>query len=249
MKKILLVSSIVLSSLAAKAQGFEIYEGTSSTTDISGSVIEFNENGTTSFEKTFSVKNTTGAPIGVKIRRVQVLSPNSYVDEQICWGTIPDPMFEGTCIDFNSTNTNWISPNTSVITSENEGELKIKITPNSTSGSMQFRYYIEGVDANKTKYDSIDVKIISPLAVKEVKNSILVNTFPNPANDFLTVQVKGLQNESTVKITDVLGNLIIEEKFLAQRKFDVSELKNGVYIVTVYNNGSMIQNRRIVVKR
>jgi hypothetical protein len=247
MNKFLLFTFSFFSLLFLNAQDFSIYEGTSFVTDISGTTVEFTENGTTSFDKTFSVKNNTTDDIVVKIRRVQLQAPLSEIAEQVCWGPIPDPGFDGFCYDYNSSNSNWLSNNTPLITPSNFGELKIKLTPNATSGSIHYRYYLEGTDVNRTKYDSIDVKILSTLSLKEFKNvTPTIQVYPNPVDNVLNILFTN-NSESFVKITDVLGKTILEDKFVGSKKVDVNTFKNGVYIVAITNNGTTT-SKRIVVR-
>lgn len=246
MKKLLL-SVITLCSIGfAGAQTFAIYDyGT--TTDISGSTITFITDGTTPFESHLTVENISDSPLNIKIRRTQITNFNSVVSEQVCWGPVPDPSWQGTCIDFNSNNTFWSTPNATVLNDENVGDIKIHVAPTMSSAGAHYRYYIEGTDANHTKYDSIDVKINSVAAVKEVKN-VSFSVYPNPATDMITLNVQGVGSDNTVKLIDVLGNVVFEDNMSTTKKIDVSTFKNGVYILSVSNNGSLMQTKRIVVR-
>jgi hypothetical protein len=42
--------------------------------------------------------------------------------------------------------------------------------------------------------------------------------------------------------------VVMEDKMNTSKKIDVRDLKNGVYILTVYANGSLLQTRRVVVR-
>jgi hypothetical protein len=51
-----------------------------------------------------------------------------------------------------------------------------------------------------------------------------------------------------VRVTDVLGKVVYADEAGAIEKIDVSNFKNGVYLISVSENGEAIQTRRIVVK-
>jgi hypothetical protein len=56
-------------------------------------------------------------------------------------------------------------------------------------------------------------------------------------------------NDNTVKLVDVLGKTVYVEKIGTSKKIDLSNINNGVYILTVISaNGATLQNKRIVVK-
>ncbi len=58
--------------------------------------------------------------------------------------------------------------------------------------------------------------------------------FPNPAEDKLTVTVK---EPTSIKITNVLGTVVLEEKISTSKTMNVSGLKNGIYFVTNTTTG------------
>lgn len=71
-----------------------------------------------------------------------------------------------------------------------------------------------------------------------------VSIWPNPAKDI--VNVSGGQDFHTVAIFDQLGNLIIKQVF-KEKSVNVSNLKSGMYILTLIGDTKII-NKRIVKK-
>ena len=69
-------------------------------------------------------------------------------------------------------------------------------------------------------------------------NSPEITLFPNPANDKLTVTVK---EPSTIKVVNVLGTVVMEEKIHSSKTMNVSDLKNGIYFVTNTSTGRSIK--------
>ena len=225
-------------------QNYAIYEGASSTTDISGTTVQVQVESTI-YQGFFFGKNLTGTPIEVKIIRVSLVAPPAAVTEQICTGPAPDPTAIGNCFDIAAANVNWLSPNNYIINDSNKANIEIHIDPHGSMGMVYNRLYIE--DLNGNKLDSVDLKIANFASIKDVKPAVTFNAYPNPADDILTLSVQG-SSENTVKLVDVLGNVVMEDKLNTTKKIDVREFKNGVYILTVYSNGALLQTRRVVVR-
>ena|SRR5690554_6081793 len=85
----------------------------------------------------------------------------------------------------------------------------------------------------------------SSIAVNE-KN---VNVFPNPANDFVTFQIDGLENGNVV-ISSITGQEVVNTSVNGLAKVDVSALNNGVYIYKITNsNGELIKTSKLVIQK
>ena len=68
-------------------------------------------------------------------------------------------------------------------------------------------------------------------------NDIIINTYPNPANDLLFLDCKKDFNE--VKVFDDAGNLISIFKGNNQ-KLDISELSKGIYFINILSHNKLI---------
>jgi hypothetical protein len=72
-------------------------------------------------------------------------------------------------------------------------------------------------------------------------NVLALNLYPNPATDALTI-VGDMSGMTAVQIVDVNGRLVKEVNFIAvannQHEIIVSDLANGVYAISVVNNGN-----------
>ena len=75
-----------------------------------------------------------------------------------------------------------------------------------------------------------------------------MTAYPNPASSMITVNTVGISGDYNVRVTDVLGKVVYSDEANAIKKIDVSNFKNGVYLITVSEKGEAIQTRRIVVK-
>jgi hypothetical protein len=70
--------------------------------------------------------------------------------------------------------------------------------------------------------------------------------WPNPANDFIFVDTEGIlfTDKLTISIFDMQGRRIKTENYA--QKINVSSLKEGVYIVVLYNNSKPLKINRFI---
>lgn len=246
MKKTLLsIFTICLLGLTAQAQSsIQIFDGVNSTTNVAGTTINVALSGN-SFEGFFKVKNLTNRNLLAKVTRTQINPPSMDMVEELCWGPYPDPNAEGNCVPVDITLASWTS-SAKTIASEGNALIEIHFYEIELPANLHYRYYIE--DDLGNKLDSVDVKASGALAVKEIKNNTAsFNVFPNPASDVINVAIQGSADNS-VRIVDVLGKVLYEDKIGMNKKIDVSNFNNGVYVMTIYSNGKVAQTKRLVVR-
>ncbi len=211
---------------------------------MSGDTIEINEN--ENWEHYVNL-HFSGVTTGDVNFRVKEIISNACATDQICAFLDPDPEFQANCWPVN--NTNYTTPLMTDINFGAGDELQVKPLgsfPNNCGGVVQMRYFIrlDGVEL-----DSFDVKVTSMLSTPvQEKEVIDMTAYPNPANNVVTVNTTGVDGEVEVKITDILGKVVYNESVSAVKKIDVSDYKNGVYLISVSENGKAIRTRRIVVK-
>ncbi|MCF8370038.1 MAG: T9SS type A sorting domain-containing protein [Bacteroidales bacterium] len=89
-----------------------------------------------------------------------------------------------------------------------------------------------------------DVMFGEPLSIDEASFSS-VKVYPVPVNDMLTLE--GYADANQIKIYDVLGKEVYASEILTSRTtVDLSELTEGIYIVTILNDNSVISSNRII---
>jgi len=72
-----------------------------------------------------------------------------------------------------------------------------------------------------------------------------INIQPNPANKF--IYLDGIANTSTIKIINLDGRLVKTiENITSTNSIDISDLKAGLYLVNVFNNGKTNLGKLIV---
>jgi hypothetical protein len=81
-------------------------------------------------------------------------------------------------------------------------------------------------------------------------NELLINVYPNPANDVITLQSSSSMNGVFVEVTSVDGKVVrrVEFNSLANAvDLNVSDLSNGIYLLNIHSNNS-VTTKKITVK-
>lgn len=238
MKKILLsVLSIALVGTAFSQATIALY-GTS--TDISGTTVPFNLTQTASFEHMFDfeVTNMTGSNASWMVTRYNVSNPSGW-NGQFCWAGNAGV---GNC--YPAVTDDYQNSNLETVEVDSSGLLSVYIT-STGSGTATYRYYISTDGQNYI--DSIDVLVTSSLGIDE-KPVVSVGISPNPASENIVINTSGMNNAS-VKIVDVLGNLVLDETmFESKKNINVSKFRNGVYFVLVEGEGIKPITRKVIVR-
>jgi hypothetical protein len=75
--------------------------------------------------------------------------------------------------------------------------------------------------------------------------------WPNPANDILNVELKGLSGQHDVQITNMLGEVVRTSGFASPTsQIDVSTLQNGVYFITVRDAQQKVASvKRFIIQK
>ncbi|TSJ45401.1 T9SS type A sorting domain-containing protein [Fluviicola chungangensis] len=190
-------------------------------------------------------KNTSASTKVWKMERYRITDAAAWADN-FCWGAPGDPF--GMCYTASQMNTNpWANPNQYDLTVAAGGSANLMAdTDTHGSGTEKYRFYlVEGGN----RVDSVDVLVTSVLGVADQQQEeVSVSVYPNPVANVLTVSTKGLEGTVELKMVDVLGKVVLSESGAPINKVDVSNFKNGVYLVYVYNKGDLVQTKRIVIK-
>ena len=80
------------------------------------------------------------------------------------------------------------------------------------------------------------------MGIEEKKPGILINVFPDPAKDLITVEIPGpaaaaLQNGS-IFIYNLMGRLMLKQTVSSSKtRIDINSLPSGLYLIRVVQNG------------
>lgn len=80
-------------------------------------------------------------------------------------------------------------------------------------------------------------------SIEQISTNELIHIYPNPFNDLITIiSTDGLCSNCTIEIYDLTGRLIFAKNDFAQQNqfLDLSILKNGTYLIHIFNNKKSI---------
>jgi hypothetical protein len=120
----------------------------------------------------------------------------------------------------------------------------IAVTP-----SVNTNYTISATDANNCTNTAIftqSVQICSGIS----QNSLIsyqLSVYPNPNNGEFTISMNSISENMNVEIYNSLGQIVINEKVNTQsKKINMSQIPNGIYILKLKENNSVISTRKLV---
>ena len=187
----------------------------------------------------FVYNNNTGSSQDWIVTRV-ILNETPGWSNYLCWGTLGSA---GVCHPANADIT-WSAPNIATVPDGGAARVQTYVTA-PTGGTATYRYYVS--NDGLTYLDSLDIEVNSALSINET-SKVSMTIAPNPSSDYFVVNTSNADN-GTIKIVDVLGNVISEERMTAaSKKINVSNYRNGVYFVIIESENAKPVTRRIIVR-
>jgi hypothetical protein len=69
-------------------------------------------------------------------------------------------------------------------------------------------------------------------------NSLNLTLYPNPANEYISLQWRGKMDQAIVYVTDPLGKIVMKNSQIKNGEaINIQHLETGIYIMTVQMNG------------
>lgn len=200
----------------------------------------------------FHVYNLSGGDLQMRLRRDIVVPAADWVD-QICWPptcypTNQIPMFLTPNTVANPAPIVFDGGNTTDKNSGSPAEIKPQIYPKHPGSTATYKYTVVDIN-NATEYASVTVTynyVLDNASVKSVKNSEITFS-PNPASDVVSIQAEAITN-GTIQIVDVLGNVVYTSNFSETKKINTSDMRNGVYIVSIQGDNTKGITKKLVVR-
>ncbi|MBX3165664.1 MAG: T9SS type A sorting domain-containing protein [Bacteroidetes bacterium] len=108
------------------------------------------------------------------------------------------------------------------------------------------------LECNGLKWDTVVVNV-GYVGIGEFEvESLELKVYPNPANGMLNVESKILNGEVEMKIIDVLGKAIMNEKLKMKNgktEIDVSGLPNGVYMIFFVDEKTRSVTKKLIINK
>lgn len=84
------------------------------------------------------------------------------------------------------------------------------------------------------------------VSIKEIKNFITIDLYPNPAKDVLNINAE-YKRYNSVKVIDALGKTVLFKKTNV-KQLNVSSLRKGIYFIQLFNKSELIGVKQFVVE-
>lgn len=130
------------------------------------------------------------------------------------------------------------------------GDGTLDTTYNSNAASHTFpasgNYSVQLIVNRKCKSDTITLNINATVSDVNEKLENEFKLFPNPANEFLTID---FPLASQILIYDLSGKLILRKELSAgEQIISTSSIENGMYLIRLVSNSSIITKRIEIIK-
>ena len=117
-----------------------------------------------------------------------------------------------------------------------------------------YRIVFTGFTGQSAGEYHLDVEKVTGVGVEEtieLDNNIL-NVFPNPAGNNVTVTFNASDNNSFISIIDITGKEVLtrninQGKGLTQERFNVVDLKQGIYFIRI-TSGNKTSTEKLIIK-
>jgi hypothetical protein len=104
---------------------------------------------------------------------------------------------------------------------------------------------------NCSNSDTITVHVKTATSIPEVSGSLGLKIFPNPTSGILYIRSdKDIETDLSIKLIDQSGRVIFvkttdKSEVNAGITLDLSNLKNGIYILRI-NNSDIVKIRKVI---
>ena len=110
-------------------------------------------------------------------------------------------------------------------------------------------YEVEVTDANGCSIQLSDIVVETIVDVTEFGDEWSIRVYPNPALDWVTVELLEVNAAMTVELYDATGRLIWQQKAASNGRFQVIPVGNcaaGHYVIRV-SDGTLVRNEKLLV--
>ncbi|MFN5630232.1 MAG: T9SS type A sorting domain-containing protein [Bacteroidota bacterium] len=184
--------------------------------------------------------NLTTSDKLINVRRTVLSQSNSTIENALCWLICHGP------------SVNLSSP-ILVDSLGSNNKFSSHFYPRQTMGTGVYNYTFFDIN-NPT--DSVFLKITFTTDFlglsKPLSSKVNLNFYPNPVNNSLNISLNSTSNSiKEIKITNILGTVVKSQslgKLESSVTITTEDLEEGVYFVSVVNNGKIENSKRLVVK-
>jgi hypothetical protein len=180
-----------------------------------------------------------------------VVKQSNCLDSSGSWSVFIDDALAGTTTPtyssatFNSTSFIWEEKNIEFTASSTSHLFKFLPFDDDTNKEFSF---IDNNGALRMGIDYISLNILTQ--IKETQDySDIISIYPNPFTTQTNIIFKSEQKNATIKIIDLLGNVIKAISFTgSQLVIDKAEIKSGIYFVQAIDDQKQINSQKIIIQ-
>ncbi len=109
---------------------------------------------------------------------------------------------------------------------------------------------LKAYNANGCLNDSTIEIVYAPVGLNELMLNNQTKLYPNPASDFVTLNINNTGNDFIIiNVYNVVGALIKSEQLnKSNQKINVEDLSNGVYVIEIKNKEST-ESKKLIIQR
>lgn len=118
-------------------------------------------------------------------------------------------------------------------------------------GETEVMISFEGTSAYGNCLYVDDIQILNGTALGVEEEFVNVSVYPNPSNGLVTLNVIGLTNEIAVQVINEFGQIVyqnVNTNGSGVQTLDLSFLSNGIYMINVRTENSVLTERISIVK-
>lgn len=84
------------------------------------------------------------------------------------------------------------------------------------------------------------------IGIDETELNNLIQVFPNPANNFVTIQLPALSKKATIIISNQIGETILKDETSNQSEIlNIEQFANGVYTISIQTEFGSVHRKLI----
>lgn len=119
----------------------------------------------------------------------------------------------------------------------NGDNTEFTITPTSELSSLTTYYLailpVMGEEDDITDTEAISFTTVEIVGINEFFNEN-ISVFPNPANDFITIDLGNYTEKAEISIYDISGKIVLNKTITEENaKLDISNIPNGMYLIKI----------------
>ena len=191
-----------------------------------------------------SVKNNSAEAIDVKVKRIDGNFTKLTDFNAICWASCHPPEVSVSNLAIT------IGPG-EIDSLDFTGHVFPDQDGVPANGDITYVFFDENNPADSVAM-TVHYEVVAALAVPEESNDYLVEIIPNPASNFISLNLSVIYSEPLIfKLYSSFGRLVYADKFSGLNKsnlINISSLPSGRYIYTLSEDSRILKTGKLIIQ-